>query len=253
GRQDELMYPRPPHRDPRRDGAHGRPGLLRRDAARRPDRHGHRPELPGRRDHGLPLRRPLRRARHPGRPGPRARRGAAHPVHPVLRGRACAAEPARVGGARDGRVRVGRGLPHRARAAPAVRGGEPQGGRDRRHLRLPHALRRGHLVGRPGRGGRRLPVHRLRRLLHAGHERGPRVHRARRPDRRALVPLHHAGGDAAHRLLQRAGPAAARVQPGDRHPVPGAALRPHALRRRGHRRAVRAARGRRRAVQEGGL
>ena len=48
-------------------------------------------------------------------------------------------------------------------------------------------------------------------LVQPEHDRGARVHRAGRGDLRPLAPVRRARGDAAVRLLQRAGAAAARV------------------------------------------
>ena len=71
--------------------------------------------------------------------------------------------------------------------------------------------------------GRRVPLDRLRELVHAEHDRGPRLHRAGGADLRPLAAVGRAGGDAAVRLRLRAGAAPAGLLGVGRRALPGAA------------------------------
>ena len=122
-----------------------------------------------------------------------------------------ATQPARLAGAADRRRRLVRRLPHARGPAPALGRREPEGRRDRRHLRLPHALRRGDRVGRlAALGGAYLSigfVHSFSQNMIAG--RGFIALAALIVGR--WKPVGALGGRAAVRLLERAGPAAAGV------------------------------------------
>ncbi len=117
--------------------------------------------------------------------------------------------------------------------AAALGGREPAGGRDCGPVGGPHALPRGHDLGRPGGDGRRVPLDRLRPHVLAEHDRRPRLHRAGGADLRALAARRRAGRDAAVRLRLRARAAAAGLLAVGRGALPGAAVRPDAD--RGHR------------------
>ena len=83
------------------------------------------------------------------------------------------------------------------------------------------------LSGHP-RGARgRVSLDRLLELVQPGHDRGTRIHRARRGHLRQLAPVGSRGGGAALRLLERARAAAAGVLRLGRCSLPGASVRAH--------------------------
>ena len=90
------------------------------------------------------------------------------------------------GALRGARDRLARRVPDAGRPAAAVRRREPAGGRDRRDQRPADAVGRGARLRRARGARRRVPVHRLRPLVHAEHDRRQGLHRARRHDLRAL-------------------------------------------------------------------
>ena len=112
-------------------------------------------------------------------------------------------------------------------------GEHPQGRGHGRHLRLCDPVCRGRHVRRAGGARRRLPLDRVRPLLHGEHDRRTRVHRARGADLRPLAPVRRTRGGAPLRLRQR-GRAAPRERRelGDlRHALPDASVRAHPDRR----------------------
>ena len=104
-----------------------------------------------------------------------AGRAPADQVGPADRRRLRSAQPARVGGARARPRHLGGRVPDPERAAAAVGGREPARGLDRRALGRAHALSRGDDLRRARGDGRRVPVDRVRALLLAADDRGPRA------------------------------------------------------------------------------
>ena len=82
---------------------------------------------------------------------------------------------------------VGGRVPHVDRPAPALRGREPAGRRDRGPQRRAHALPGRHDLGRAGRAGRGVPVDRLPPHVLAEHDRGSWLHRPGGADLRPLA------------------------------------------------------------------
>ena len=70
--------------------------------------------------------------------------------------------------------------------------------------------------------GRRLPLDRVRELVHAEHDGRARVHRPRRGHLRQLAPVRRRRGVPSLRLLERPRPAAAAVLGFGRRSLPGA-------------------------------
>ncbi len=129
-------------------------------------------------------------------------------------------------------------------------GEHPQGRGHGRDQRLRRALRRRDRVGDARGGGGRLPLDRIRQLVQREHDRGTRVHRARRVDLRELAAVRRRGSVSAVRVLERACPAPARVLPVGGGALPGVAVRPDAHRRRGSDRPIDPACRRRPSVPE---
>ena len=166
----------------------------------------HRHQLPRARDHRVLLHRPLRLQRDAFRDLAGAERQApADPARRLLRRRDRQHQPADLdrAAARPGAERVP--VPHQMGAAPARGRREAEGGGHGRAPGHPHPLRRGDRVRNAGRARRRVSLGRVRRLVQPEHDRGPRLHRARRGDLRALASWRRADRDAAVRLRQRAG------------------------------------------------
>ena len=94
-------------------------------------------------------------------------------------------------------------LPDAPRPAPPLGRRAPESGRHGRYQRLRDPLRRRHRIRRAGRARRCLPLGRLRRLLRREHDRGARIHRARRGHLRQVAAGLGVRRHAALRLRLR--------------------------------------------------
>ncbi len=122
----------------------------------------------------------------PGRPARDPRRAPADRLDPVPRRRARAAQPADLGRADLRRGALAVPVPDAARAAPALRRGEPARRGHGGHLADPRPLPRGHRLRRVRGARRRVPLDRLRPLVQREHDGGQGLHRPGRGDLRQV-------------------------------------------------------------------